>query len=279
MSVIIGIDVGGSMTKIAGFTRDDSSLITPIVVRATDPVTSIYGAFGKFTAENGISLDNIEKVMVTGVGSAFISAPIYGLRCEHVPEFPSVGKGGLYLSGLERAIVVSMGTGTALIHASTDGTMEYLGGTGVGGGTLMGLSKKLLGMEDMENIVNLAQKGDLNMVDLRLKDMTRKNILPEMSREMTASNFGKMSDLASKEDLALGIINMVLETAGMLSVFAARQHGLRDIVLTGNLSTIKPAKEIFRGFAEMFDFNFIIPDCSQFGTVIGAALSGLADNS
>ena len=48
---VIGIDVGGSTTKIVGFrgSFDRSSLIEPIFVRATDPVTATFGAFGKFS--------------------------------------------------------------------------------------------------------------------------------------------------------------------------------------------------------------------------------------
>ena len=57
--VVIGIDVGGSTTKIVGFRRTAAgapALIEPLFVRATDPITSIYGAFGRFTVENGLTL-------------------------------------------------------------------------------------------------------------------------------------------------------------------------------------------------------------------------------
>ena len=140
MSVVIGIDVGGSTTKIVGFDRTDGKniLINPLFVSAVDPVTSLYGAFGKFTDENGIELSDIEIVKITGVGSAKITKSIYGLNCQHVSEFDCIGLGGMYLSGLDHAIVASLGTGTALIHARTGMKPEYLGGTGVGGGTLIG---------------------------------------------------------------------------------------------------------------------------------------------
>ena len=49
---VIGIDIGGSTTKIVGFQFEQNKkplLIAPQVVKATDPVTSMYGAFGKFT--------------------------------------------------------------------------------------------------------------------------------------------------------------------------------------------------------------------------------------
>ena len=276
MRVVIGIDIGGSTTKIVGFT-EEMQLIAPIFVRATDPVTSVYGAFGKFTAANNLELADIETVMITGVGSSYIKKPLYGLRCRHVAEFRSIGCGGLYLSGLRDAIIVSMGTGTALTHASFGGSsiplVDYLGGTGVGGGTLMGLSRLTLGMDSIEHIVKTAENGTLDNIDLKISDITSKDILPGMPDNMTAANFGKLSDVATKSDTALGIINMVFETIGMLSIFAARNNGIRDIVLTGNLTTIPQSRQIFASLSDMFRVNFTIPEHSQFATVIGAALS------
>ena len=277
MRVVIGIDIGGSTTKIVGFT-ETMQLIAPIFVRATDPVTSVYGAFGKFTAANNLELADIETVMITGVGSSYIKKPLFGLRCRHVAEFRSIGCGGLYLSGLRNAIIVSMGTGTALTHAwfgEADRIphVDYLGGTGVGGGTLMGLSRLTLGMDSIEHIVKMAENGTLDNIDLKIRDITSKDILPGMPDNMTASNFGNLSDVATKSDTALGIINMVFETIGMLSIFAARNNGIQDIVLTGNLTTIPQSREIFSALNDMFRVNFSVPEHSQFATVIGAALS------
>lgn len=275
MGVVIGIDVGGSTTKIVGFdiSGNDQKLIKPIFVRATDPITSIYGAFGKFTAENNLGLSDIEKVMITGVGSSYVVKPIFELPCEIIPEFRCIGLGGLYLSGLDDAIIVSLGTGTALVHAIRGEEPVYMGGTGVGGGTLVGLSKKLLDMDDIRHIEDLAGKGDLNKVDLKIRDITKNDLVPGFADRMTASNFGKISDLASKSDIALGLINMVFETVGMVSIFAARTHDVKDIVLTGNLTTVHQVHEVFDNLNIMFEMNFSIPEYSQFATVIGAALS------
>ena len=274
MSYVIGIDVGGSTTKIVGFDKADggNKLIQPLFVRATDPITALYGAFGKFTDINGIELSDIEIIKVTGVGAAKINKPIYGLKCVRVPEFDCIGLGGLYLSGLEEAIVVSLGTGTAIIHARRGEKMEYLGGTGVGGGTLVGLSKKLLGMDDINHIQQLAEEGDLDNIDWRIKNIG-KDILPGAPDKLTASNFGNISDIATNADVALGVINMVFETIAMVAKFAAKTYELRDIVLTGNLTTLTQAKDIFNSLIPLFDLNYMIPENSQFGTVIGAALT------
>lgn len=271
--VTIGIDIGGSTTKIVGFCSDSNhTLIEPLSVRATDPVTSIYGAFGKFISQNNLELDDIERVSATGVGSKYITKPLYSLPCDTVPEFRSIGLGGLYLSGLDKAIVVSMGTGTAIVHAKRDSEIEYLGGTGVGGGTLVGLSERLIGVGNVEHISALAEKGNLDNIDLRIKDITPTYSLPA---NMTAANFGKLSELATKEDLALGLVNMIYETIGMMAVFNSRMHGTKDIVLTGNLTQLAQAPRIFASLSEMFDLNFMIPDRAQYATVIGAALCAL----
>lgn len=269
MGNIIGIDVGGSTTKIVGF-DENKKMISPLFVRASDQLASVYGAFGKFTDTNGISLSDVDKVMMTGVGSSFLADRLYGIATEHVSEFECVGKGGLYLSGLDKAIIVSMGTGTSIVHAEKGKKIEYMGGTGVGGGTVIGLSKKMLGISDIGNLMDVASEGDIENIDLRIRDITKKDI--GLSSYMTASNFGKVSDIATKGDLALGIINMVFESIGMLAVFAARSKNTPDVVLTGNLTRLPQASSIAEIFSTLFSLNFIIPENAEFATSIGAAL-------
>ena len=277
MGIIIGIDVGGSTTKIVGFRERDGghTLIEPQFVKANDPLTATYGAFGKFTDENGIAISDIKRVYMTGVGSSYVKRDLYGIECLRVPEFTCIGQGGLYLSGLSDALVVSMGTGTALVH-SAKGKMEYLGGTGVGGGTLMGLSELLTGAQSVEHIVEYAEGGDLSMIDLRIKDITAPDMLEGLSRDMTASNFGNVSDVATKSDLAIGILNMVYETVGMVSVFAAKYCGVKDVVLTGNLTRLPYCSRKFEEFNNMgYGVKFVIPEKAQFATVIGSAMTGI----
>ena len=282
MRNVIGIDIGGSTTKIVGFRTENgrAEMIEPLFVRATDAITSVYGAFGKFTMQNDLALSDIDRVLMTGVGASFIDKPLYSLDCKKVSEFNSVGNGGLYLSGLDEAIVVSMGTGTALMHAkNVDGrtVTKYLGGTGVGGGTLIGLSRKMIGVDTIEHFEQLCEGGDLANVDLRIKDMSSDHSF-QINDEITASNFGKLSDLATPSDIALGIANMVGETIAMLAVFAARDYGIKNVVLTGNLTAIKGVTQVFEDLEPMFGVRFIIPELSQFATVIGAALCDKYEN-
>lgn len=276
MSIIIGIDVGGSTTKICGITEVDGKrqLIEPLCVSAGDPITSTYGAFGKFLDVNGFSLEDISKVMMTGIGASQIKRDIYGLNCERIPEFTAIGLGALYLSGLSSALTVSMGTGTAIVFADEGGKMEYLGGTGVGGGTLLGLSKIMTNADSIEHIVELAEMGSLKNIDLRIADV-EDSASSSLPPDLTMANFGNVSDLATREDVEAGILNLVFETVGMVSIFAARSKGARDIVLTGTMTTIPACVEKFNQFNRMnYGVNFIIPSHSQFATVIGTALCG-----
>lgn len=272
MRTTIGIDIGGSATKIVCIREENEGreLLSPMFVRATDPLTSVYGAFGRYLSSHGLSLTDIDTVKVTGVGSTHLGNEIYSLPCHKVAEFDALGLGGLHLSGLEKAIVVSMGTGTAIVLAERGKETQYLGGTGVGGGTMRGLSRLLLQMDSLDHVADLAEAGDLSRIDLRIADMMVGDSMPA---DLTAANFGNVSDLATKEDISLAIVNMVCETVGMLALFAARAHGVRDIVLTGRMSSLPVAKRLFARFAEIFAVNMIIPENSAFGTVIGAALT------
>ena len=96
--MVIGIDVGISTTKIVGI-NSDGIVVSPIRIKATDPVTSLYGAFGKYLYDNKIRLDDIEHVMITGVGAAYIDSPIYGLPTDKAEEFMADGLGAQYEIG------------------------------------------------------------------------------------------------------------------------------------------------------------------------------------
>lgn len=276
MGIVIGIDVGGSTTKIVGIRNIDGKkeLISPQLVKANDPLTAAYGAFGKFTDENEIKISEIDKVLMTGVGSSYVKHDLYGIECVRVPEFDCIGRGGIFLSGLDNALIVSMGTGTALVHARRGGEMKYLGGTGVGGGTLLGLSRLLVGAADIGHISEFVREGELGNVDLRIKDMTASGTQPVINADMTAANFGNVSEVATKADIAKGISNLVYETVGMVSIFASRSVGVTDIVLTGNLTKLDSCIDKFEEFNHLgYGVRFLVPELAEFSTAIGCAIS------
>lgn len=268
MSMIIGIDIGGSTTKIVGF--KNNSVISPMMVKATDPISSLYGAFGKFLNVNRLKLEDISNVMITGVGSSYVKERIFGIPTGKADEFNSVGLGGLFLTNLTNAVVVSMGTGTAFVKAER-GNVKHLGGTGVGGGTLLGLSSRMLNVRHFNDLIETAKNGNLENVDLFIKDISN-DIIAGLPPDTTASNFGKISDLVTNPDIALGIINLVFQTIGVLSIFAAKMDGTKDIVLTGNLTNVPQSADIFNGLTNLYSVKFHIPAHAEYTTAVGAAL-------
>ncbi len=272
MSVIIGIDVGGSTTKIVGYT-DQAKLVGMLKVEAADPLTSAYGALGKFINENSLALSDVKQIILTGVGSSLFQKKVYGIPTSTVDEFQAIGLGGLALSKKKEGLVVSMGTGTAFVRAGKKGIF-HIGGSGVGGGTVVGLGGQLCGVKSFKTLVNLAEKGRLSKVDLNVGDISTRAI-SNLTKEITASNFAKMEDGFSSADLAAGVLNMVFQTIGMMAVFACRNEKMKDVVLTGTLSQVPSAKKVFEMLHSMHGVNFIIPKNAIYATATGAALSYL----
>src|SRR5574344_2691721 len=180
-----------------------------MLVRATDPITSLFGAFGKYIYDNGFNLSEVEKVMLTGVGSVYVRQSLYGLPTAHADEFIANGLGAHYGSRLKNLIVVSMGTGTSFVKVEGD-AISHIGGIGIGGGTILGLARLLLHTQEIQQIVALALKGHTENVDLKIKDICN-TALPGLPLEATASIFGKANMNSSMEDVASGIVHMVLQ--------------------------------------------------------------------
>lgn len=269
MGIVIGIDVGISTTKIVGL--QEGKVISPIRITAADPITSLYGAFGKYLHDNNIALEDVNQVMLTGVGAAYINDNIYGLPTAHTDEFIADGLGARFESGLQKAIVVSMGTGTSFVQCDCKG-IRHIGGLGIGGGTLQGLSRVMLNTNNIKQVASLAMQGDITHINLLIGDITTRP-LPGLPMNATASLFSRAQYDAPKEDIALGIIVMVLQTIGSASVLSALNTSIKDFVLIGNLTLLPQCKEVFPLLEKLYKVHFHIPKYSEFCTAIGAALS------
>lgn len=267
--IIIGIDVGISTTKIVGLR--DNKVTSPIRITAVDPVTSLYGAFGKYLHDNDIKLGEVEQVMLTGVGSAYVKNDVYGVATSKTDEFVADALGARFESKLDQAIVVSMGTGTSFVMCHGD-DMRHIGGIGIGGGTLQGLSRLLLNTSDIKQVAALAMQGDISHVNLLIGDISA-HPLPGLPMNATASLFARAKNNASQEDIAAGLISMVLQSIGSASVLAAQGTDCRDMVLIGNLSLLPQCKEVFPALEKLYNVRFHIPKYSEFCTAIGAALA------
>ena len=267
--MIIGIDIGSTTTKAVAV--EDGVIIKTVKTKASDAVTSATGALGKIIIESNLSISCVEKIIITGAGGVMINNEIFGITTHKIDEITAIGLGGMYLSKRDKVIISNIGTGTSIIEASKE-KITHLGGTGIGGGTIIGLSKELLHTTTFEHILSMAESGDLTNVDLLIEDISDSGI-SFLNNKSTASNFGKMLDTAKREDVALGIVNMVYQVIGMISVFAAQSRGATSILVTGNGSKNIIGQQILREISELYKTEFVFPADAEYATAIGAALS------
>jgi type II pantothenate kinase len=161
-----------------------------------------------------------------------------------------------------------MGTGSAVIHFK-DQRSQHVGGTGVGGGTIIGLASLICGITDPLVIDELAAKGNAANINLTISDLGY-NSISFLSAEMTASNFANLKS-DTVEDRAAGIFALVAETVGIIASICAREYGCSDrIVMIGKVAQSKTIRHILRRVGELYQSSFIFPETPGFATVYGA---------
>lgn len=278
----LGLDFGSTLTKMALIQPGGKDTPFPRAVfkyKTNDNAEDFYKALEAFLQKEQISPNSIQRISATGTHSHLVKDTLFGVPVHIVPEVTSIGKGGLTLSGLDRALIVNMGTGTTYVDA-TGAEFRHLGGTGVGGGTLTGLGKSILGTGSVRDIVRLASHGDLNRVDLLIGDITEQE-LEFLPPNLTASNFGKLAHPlyadqakdATKEDLAMALINLVLQVIGSMAVMVCKSCNKKHVVFVGTLTRIPQIEKIYSIFSKVYDLHFIVPPFAVYGTALGSILA------
>jgi len=261
----IGVDIGTSITKIICVKKDSFKIVYKLSTKEKD----IKKNLEKFIAENNINIEKIENITLTGIGALNFDENIYDIPVKIKDEFLCVAEGASFVTKNDDILVVSIGTGTAFIRKNKE-NIKHMGGTGVGGGTLENLCKRLANVNSFEEILELAQKGNLNNIDLKVKDITE-NQISNLNLDTTVCNFGK-NGKANDEDLVLAVINMIFETIGVMSAFLLKNDNIKEVITTGTLTTIPLTKEILNHVEELHDIKFIIPENSEYITCIGAVI-------
>ncbi len=264
--MIVGIDIGGSTTDAV---LVDGEEIIVVTIETGDPLAAAAGALGKLLSTAGGNLSSIRAIAASGGGARCLQDQLFGVPVVNVPEITAIGVGGSTLAEKNEALVVSLGTGTALVSVRNE-NIEHVGGTGVGGGTLLGLARHLLGVSRLDTLEQLATHGDLSRVDLTVGDIAGGpvGIVPATA---TASNFGKVRSDPTQADKALALVNMVAEVTFTLSLMAARARQHHEIVLTGKLTRVKPLRDRFEAMQPRRGENVIVPPYAEYATAIGAA--------
>jgi len=268
--IIAGIDVGASATK--GVLIKKSKIISLHIVETKEPKSSAEQVL-KVLVSSIKDAPGIQKVAIAGGGSRIIGEELLGLPVIRVDEIIANGFGGLFLSKKRHGMIVSIGTGTSIVAVYNRGKkITHLGGTGVGGGTILGLAKRMLGVNNFERLEDMALSGDTNRTDLTVRDIVGEplGIIPA---DATASNLAKLCSETSQEDVAAGIFNMVSQTVGVVSAMAAKSCGLeRDVIFVGRLVKSQLVSRTILDTVNMFGIKAIIPENCEYCTATGAAV-------
>jgi type II pantothenate kinase len=195
-------------------------------------------------------------------------------------EFEATCNGVRYLMNeakvrIRSFILTNVGTGTS-IHHIDQLTHRRIGGTGVGGGTLLGLSALLTGENEFSQIVQLASQGDREGIDLKVSHIYEE-AEPPIPGNLTASNFGRLLSFQAElkiNDLLASIMGLVGETVATVSVHAAGQCKTSDIIYIGSSFIHNPLlARIASDYTQLRGARAIFLPRGEFSGAVGALLS------
>ncbi|MEK4485528.1 type II pantothenate kinase [Psychrobacillus sp. FSL H8-0484] len=270
MTTRIGIDAGGTLTKIAYW--DEKKKMSLQSFPSSD-----FQAVKDWIDSN----HSLASICLTGGRAEQLKS--YLLSKDEIPyivEFDATMNGVMYQMRQETlqsesAIIANIGTGTS-IHLMEGNTHSRLGGTGIGGGTLLGLGMALTGKSNYEEIITLSKEGNRTSIDVLVSDIYKNNKLP-INGSLTASNFGgvalKSGEDRSGADLLAGVQGIIGEVVASLCIQVADAHHVEDIIYIG--STLEEnglLQEIMESYTILKQKNPIFLEKHGYSGAIGALL-------
>ena len=220
-----------------------------------------------------IQHNEVKNIAVTGGKSSDLNDIYKNIKITKVNEVDAIGYGAIEIYNLKDKpfVVISSGTGTACVYHN-EGQFNHLGGISVGGGTLQGLSKYLIGHKNPDEIEKLAIRGDRNKLDYLIGDVV--NEIGSLHPEITASNFAKAKDLdsSSPEDIAASISNMVGEVIGTISYLNAMLCNETKVYFLGRSSLNTVIRTGIEDRLKLANIAGVFEDKREYGNVLGALL-------
>lgn len=260
------IDFGGSVTDVvlrkrgrADILKAESTVERPTGVDVARLVQMAGG-------------DDVRLIAVTGGRSSALPESVDGIPVVAVDEAAATAAGAVRTGVATPAVVVSLGTGTGLVLARPPDAPQRLIGSGVGGGTLVGLARLLLGTDDVEEIGALVKEGDPARCDLTVGDIVGGAVGP-VHAEATASHFGRLTrpdGSAKRADVAAALVRLVGQTALRLSIDSVVAHQAVAIVLIGHVLDVPGFRDAILA-THGVDSSFVhMPDDPGFAVAQGA---------
>lgn len=231
MTNTIGIDAGGTLTKLA-YMNDQHEI--QLLHFPSNDLQSVL---------DWINQNNIVEIGLTGGRTEQIKMMLDKANSVHyIVEFEATLKGVRYQLEKEghhfnKSIITNIGTGTSIHYMDAEKHMR-IGGTGVGGGTLIGLALLTTGIHNYEDVLKLAKKGNREGIDLLVQDIYQGMDSPiELKPTLTASNFGKVGikevTKYETEDVLATVQGLVGEVITTLSIQLANQMDTEHIIYIG----------------------------------------------
>jgi type II pantothenate kinase len=217
----------------------------------------------------GEALSPDTQIGVTGGHYRDLPEELEGYRLHKVDEMCALGWGGLVAAQLEAGLVVSAGTGTAMVAARADQVM-HVTGSAVGGGTLLGLSSLILGVTDVNEVDWLAMAGDASVVDVMLREAVGGEV-GRLPVHANAVNLGKLvaNQAFRREDLAAGLVRLVAQVIAVIAINAAEAAGLDEIILIGHTMDLRSIQKEIDLVGEFYQRAFTMPENPGFATAMG----------
>jgi type II pantothenate kinase len=225
--IAIGVDWGATLAKLA-LRRADGSLEYKLL--PTEDADASRAALAGLGAR---------RIGLTGGGATMLARSLVG-EVVQVNEFAAWGAGASALlpDGVQRYLLVSVGTGTSVLLV--DGvSVSRVGGTALGGGTLIGLAAGLLGEAEFEKVAGLAARGARREIDLVVSDIYPAGGIA-LAGDLTASNFGKYArrlrdgEPIERADVAHAITGLIAENVALLCAALAAAAQVTRIVFGGS---------------------------------------------
>jgi type II pantothenate kinase len=256
---VVGVDVGATLCKVVPLDAPAAG--------AHFPSTSLD------EVRDAVLTHDPRRVGVTGGGAGGLALGRVAVAA--VGEFDAWASGAPLLAAADgvalpaRYLLVSVGTGTSVLSIGA-GSPRRVGGTAVGGGTLMGLGRLLTGVTSFAELATLAAAGDRRNVDLLVGDVYREAAGPLLG-DLTAANFGRVRS-AQHADLAAALATLVGETVALVSVGLARAEGVDTVVYCGSTLAGNPALvDVVVDIATRFGATPRLLAAGQYCGAVGAA--------
>ena len=267
----LGTDIGGSAVKLVA-ADEKGNILARRKYAADGSGEKLENETRKMLSEAHIAVPP-SHIFLTGAGS-----DIAENRFENIPrtcfeEFVCFGRGAVALSGIDKAVIVSIGTGTAFVIADKN-KYTHIGGSGVGGGTLTGLAGLTVNVTDNDKLNSLISAGTPAKVDLTMGDIC-KGTLGGLAADVTAANFGSRHMSHDPADIAAGISNMIFQTAGVMAAFACKGTDITNAVFVGAMTEIPEGKAVLEAVGQLHGLTFTVPENGAYAGALGAILWGL----